>query len=76
MGKLLGTLGKGIIRAFTKDGGSLLKLKGSDLEKIDSVWAVAFALRTLITFVLLWLVATWLGVDPTEFLQAFKDFSG
>lgn len=75
MGKLLKTLGKGIVRAFTRDGGGLIKIK-DELESVDNVYAVAFALRTLITFVLLYLIATWLGVDPAEFLQAFKDFSG
>lgn len=74
MGSLIKLVGRGIKRAFTKEGGGLAKLTDVTGRR-DGVYWIAIVVRTLSPVVitgLAYLFATLAGVPVTEFLETMS----
>lgn len=77
MKSLLKLVGRGVKRAFSKDGGTLSKLT-DNLDRKDGVYYLAFLLRGLVPVLatgLAYWFASLAGVPVAEFLETVSSFN-
>ena len=74
MGSIIKLAGRGLSRAFTKDGGTLGTLTDR-IDRKDSVYYLAFAFRSIAGVLatgLAYYISTKLGVPVDEFIETMK----